>query len=318
MVSIKVISTEKKLLMGMAIFLIMLFHSSLLPVPCIEPVFRYGDVGVEIFALLSGLGVYFSLSKDNRVLAYYKRRVLRLLPPFLLVSITLGIFQLYAYHATWSHFISLITGFAPFRGDYTFWFVSFIGIFYILSPFLFRILQKMHIPFLYSAITFVLSYLISLIVNEFNDALMWIPRFAVFTLGMEIGKYIYKSNKDEEYAQHNVPRELMQSACVVILICSCLSITDFKMLYIRYILHYIIVCPLTVSLAILLAHASILRRMLSFMGDMSLELYLVHQHICIPIAGSIASNPYIITFVSILLAIGLAFSISLIIKLCIR
>ena len=51
--------------MGVAILLIMLFHSGMvLKDPTIFSVFRDGEIGVEMFALLSGMGIRRSLCKD--------------------------------------------------------------------------------------------------------------------------------------------------------------------------------------------------------------------------------------------------------------
>lgn len=79
--------------MGVAILFIMLFHSGIvLKDGTMFRIFRNGDIGVEMFAVLSAIGVFSSLKKNPSVIQFYKRRFLRIVPTYLLVAIPFGLF----------------------------------------------------------------------------------------------------------------------------------------------------------------------------------------------------------------------------------
>lgn len=46
-----------------------------------------GSVGVEFFVFLSGVGLYFSMSKDSNILHFFQKRIKRILPVYLMVAI---------------------------------------------------------------------------------------------------------------------------------------------------------------------------------------------------------------------------------------
>lgn len=46
-----------------------------------------GSVGVEFFVFLSGIGLYFSMTKDSNVLHFFYKRVKRILPTYAVVAI---------------------------------------------------------------------------------------------------------------------------------------------------------------------------------------------------------------------------------------
>ena len=86
----KLISTERAALMGFAILWVMFFHSAadLSNIPVIGIIKRFGNLGVDIFLLLSGLGLFYSANKisyeNNNIAAciknFYIKRLLRIVP----------------------------------------------------------------------------------------------------------------------------------------------------------------------------------------------------------------------------------------------
>ena len=84
------ISSARNILFGFATLIIMLFHSSI-RIPRRFPFLRFmkktGNLGVDIFLFLSAIGLYFSFSKNERVIDFYKRRMLRILPPLFLFNV---------------------------------------------------------------------------------------------------------------------------------------------------------------------------------------------------------------------------------------
>ena len=74
-----------------------------------------GSVGVEFFVFLSGVGLYFSMSKDSNILHFFQKRIKRILPVYLMVAIPYWIFAYLIYpfvykilHVKWSDWGQLL------------------------------------------------------------------------------------------------------------------------------------------------------------------------------------------------------------------
>lgn len=58
--------------------------------PFLEKLVWFGNYGVELFLFVSGIGMYFSLTKTNTNLGqWYKRRYIRITVPFILIAISI-------------------------------------------------------------------------------------------------------------------------------------------------------------------------------------------------------------------------------------
>lgn len=83
-------SRHRTSLMGVAAMLIVFCHASGF-VPDASPVLKKqmesGNLGVDIFLLLSGIGLFYSLaSRTKNIFAWYGHRYLRILVPYLLIA----------------------------------------------------------------------------------------------------------------------------------------------------------------------------------------------------------------------------------------
>lgn len=99
---LNLLSKYRTLLMGVAILWVMLYHSHVYVGTSrfLELFQRIGYGGVDIFILVSGFGVYFSIYKDNSILNFYKKRALRIFPYyypivfiFTVIAIQIGIWN---------------------------------------------------------------------------------------------------------------------------------------------------------------------------------------------------------------------------------
>ena len=116
------LSKYRSELMGFASILIVLFHSN--------TVFRYGiynqyykifiyqqNIGVEIFLIVSGIGLYFSLSKSNfNFKEYYIKRILNVYLTYLIISLPLFMFYNIKISGSVIDFIVDWTGIGFFTG----------------------------------------------------------------------------------------------------------------------------------------------------------------------------------------------------------
>lgn len=125
-------------------------HSTLfleLP-PVIGRLFVFGKEGVMMFFVLSGYLACTSIYRTNRMLHYYRNRVLRILPIFYAAIIIAIVYREFIlddmpndeYHLYWIRYFSGLNFFIPTREHewfnlYGWWAMSYFIIFYFIAPF---------------------------------------------------------------------------------------------------------------------------------------------------------------------------------------
>lgn len=98
------------------------------------------STGVDLFLLLSGFGIVYSLSRDSNPLSFYRKRFERVVFPYLVMGgihwilkdLLISSQSIGKFFLDWS-LLSFWT-----RGNRTFWYISLICILYLVSPFVFR------------------------------------------------------------------------------------------------------------------------------------------------------------------------------------
>ena len=193
-------------LMGLAMIWIVLYHSYINlsdithPIgKIISKIISIGYAGTDIFFLLSGLGLSFSLSKDKNISAFYKKRLLRIIPTFWFVVIltqiknmVMGNFQLVDL------FYSLLGLDFILFGNLYIWFIPAILICYLFFPLYYRLSIKYGIFIVFVAGS-VFSVILSLFltITSFQHILIFTVRLPVFFLGAYIGQLLVsgKNNK---------------------------------------------------------------------------------------------------------------------------
>ena len=100
-IKLSLISDYRSSIMGVGALLIVIFHLWLSLFAKIEYVSTIERViknicycGVDIFFLVSGLGLYYSLKKNNDVKQFYKRRFPKFILGFLIASVLVSLFTL--------------------------------------------------------------------------------------------------------------------------------------------------------------------------------------------------------------------------------
>lgn len=146
------LSIYRTQMMGIATIMIIICHScaSKVIMPSfLAYLFRFGNIGVDIFLFLSGIGLYYSLSKNNLnskedYMSFYKRRIYRIYIPYLMVFIpSCLVFMLLGEYSVCDSIFCLSTleYWLFHRGA---WFVSLIVLLYLVAPFLYRALIGKH------------------------------------------------------------------------------------------------------------------------------------------------------------------------------
>lgn len=82
------ISKYRTQLMGFAMLWIMIYHIGI-DVTFLNPITRSGYLGVDIFIFLSAYGLYHGFKKYSSIKIFYKKRILRILPTYYLVLLTI-------------------------------------------------------------------------------------------------------------------------------------------------------------------------------------------------------------------------------------
>lgn len=177
----------------------MFFHINNLAtsnIPIISSFLKVGNCGVDIFMLLSGFCLSLSFSNNPNTFLYYKKRIVRLIIPYLLISIPYYLYKNYTYTSlpdnsfNFSGFIKDLSGYSFwFEGSRTTWFVHAIIIMYLLFPVFYKIVKKNTI---YAISLLIISYIFVittyLYCPNYHLFSIAICRFPAFIIGMLIFK----------------------------------------------------------------------------------------------------------------------------------
>ena len=217
-------SKFRNAMFGFAAIWIVLFHGVQLDTVHFEggskmlyDILMCGNIGVDVFIFLSGIGLYFAYSKKPPILKFYGKRFLRVyLPYLLLVSpyiIDIYINKKIEADALWQALLTVNfwTGKAP---SVDFWYISVILAFYLLYPlihkFIFhdRLFFKKREPLLSSSACEFIRMLILVVLSVglavflfyvFSDAYKTVDRavsrLTIFIFGCYIGKFVKEKKR---------------------------------------------------------------------------------------------------------------------------
>lgn len=239
------------------------------------------SVGVEIFAFLSGMGLYFSMASNNGIFFFYKKRLRRIVPTYIIVSsITLVINDVLCDKGGWLKvvkdelFISLIT-----NGMILYWFIGYIMLMYLVYPMFYKILNKEKRTKNY-ILLLAISFLIILVLKKLNSELygnifLVINRIPIFIVGSYYGKKIYDNQSftfcDNVYITLGI---------VIFLFNTVISVISGKPLGLipNTFLKLLIAIPFMLALSVALSKidSEIVNNVLAWIGSISLELYMIH------------------------------------------
>ena len=139
---IQEISQYRTELMGVATLLVIFGHSAgngvVMP-GWMESLCGLASVGVDIFLLVSGLGLWYSLRKSDLtdrggVFAWYRRRYARILVPYLLISLVVNILAITRGSKTITTAILDITTINYWLNHRSAWFIAMLIPLYAITP----------------------------------------------------------------------------------------------------------------------------------------------------------------------------------------
>ena len=190
------LSKYRSQLMGAAILWVMLFHAQP-PVPFapLNALFRAGFGGVDIFIVLSAVGLVCSLSRRQQDrAAFLSRRAARILPAYFAVMVPYTLYLILSGRAGWSALIwncTLLYYWVQPRGAFN-WYVAGIMGFYASTPWCFaRWRRSRHRELLTLGAVLTGLALCQVLTHEgywqYTDVFFRIP---VYFLGLLLGFYV--------------------------------------------------------------------------------------------------------------------------------
>ena len=194
-----VLSKYRSELMGAAMLWVMLFHAADLtfPIPGLDLFRAAGFGGVDIFILLSAMGLSLSLSRrEQEYGAFLVRRARRILPAYFVVMVPYTLFLILRGQAPLSALVwnsTLLAYWVHTPGAFN-WYVSGILLFYVLTPWCFRRLRRSRHRVLWTAGAGAAAVAVChvLIQDEYWHYLDVFYRFPIFFLGLLMGLYVWE------------------------------------------------------------------------------------------------------------------------------
>lgn len=150
----KILSDYRTQLFGLAIISIIVFHyfedvlevyqTGLLHTVLRLVNYGLGNIGVEIFLFLSGIGLYFSMSRNSHIGQFYSKRFQRVLVPYLIWGMLYWPWKdfMLSHTSVGMFFLDYTTISLWTRGNRAAWYVNFILVMYLVFPLLFWLFRK--------------------------------------------------------------------------------------------------------------------------------------------------------------------------------
>ncbi len=253
--------------MGWAILWIMMLHFRFISLKPLGFIAQYGYAGVEIFMFVSGLGLYYSLQRNNSLLSFYAKRLKRIFPTYYIIGVVASVLLfhdgLLAYLWRYS-----TLGFWT-QTEYFEWYVPSILFLYLIAPlawWLFHRNQDILLLCISVAIA-VASYFIAekQLIDRSHFFLLY--RIPAFLFGMYIAKQIKSAGNNTAY----YICLLVGIPLFAVLFPKHHTIYEFKYFSVFFLLptFVLVFCLLSRYLG------SAVRHVTALIGNASLEVYLI-------------------------------------------
>lgn len=307
-IDLGIFSRHRGELMGVSILLIMLKHCFMgRYTDVFLKLARNGEIGVEFFMLLSGMGIFFSMDNNPHAGQFYKRRFMRILPSYLMVVGTFFCWQDLIKEFKPIEFISNILRIPFFtQGNRWFWFFVLIVACYLVAPLFYRWIKEGRFKFWHVLLLLlVVAVWCSLMdpsgaVRSLRLLLFRIPSFL---LGMMLGKRI-KENPVFEAG----PSPVAISGVAVLLFV--LSAFRHFMPELKFTVFFFSAPVLLYLFALLFEacarNAGWLNMAFGFLGALTWECYLLHETFILRYVKGFIGDPALWTLVSIAVTVPLA------------
>ncbi len=283
--------------MGFAMLIIILFHVALPRSDAFYGLRRMGNIGVDIFLFLSGIGLWFAWTKDKageaegffrRWADFYKRRLLRVYPTWLIIACLYYIPRYKHGLSLWAdgHGLLDLAGDILINWDFwlhdelTFWYIPAIMLLYVFAPPFMELIVR-HPLYRWAVVAMIVWPFLVQWVEPIHSyvghiEIFW-SRVPIFFLGISMGEMIKR--------KESVDGALWWLAGIIFLMTFVFSFYMEQYLHGRFplFLERLVYIPLVVtSLMLLNSLWALLPKavyaVFAWIGGVSLETYLIHSH----------------------------------------
>ncbi len=306
--------------MGIAIVCIMLCHNSLHVPEALVEIRSYisslFQCGVDVFMVLSGLGLYYSFTKTPNCKAFWKKRFIKILIPYVIVVLLYAfVYVGYFKNATLGSYLwaySLVSFFTD--ASLSIWFISAILLLYLIFPLLYVLLDKKTTLFRIGTYLIIIGCVTIAIVGTpkvlyiINE--IFISRLPAFLFGMFIAKRIHDNNLSQKV-------NVCSATCITLAVVSFALIACFMVLKPTFWWTVVRLLFLPFVFSVMMLSGTIMDKLnkktidkvLVFLGSITLELYLLHERILSTLnqfSMRYDLSPYLRSIVNNILAIVLS------------
>ena len=269
------LSQHRCFLFGIAILSVIFLHSPYTPkIKLLAFAREFLYIGVDIFILLSGFGIYKSLDK-NDLPVYIQNRKKRLYIPYLPFILVWMAVKGTAKHLSVSSILGNLTllGWYAGRGNQFNWYVQALLVLYILAPFIKAIVQKTTV--FQNHLLIIFFFIISMNFFE-TELLLLFTRIPLFVLGMILSK-----RHSDQKPISIVPYVLSMCVGAVVLLAAFrifpAALWDYGMYWYPMFLVVPGMCMMiTLVTDKLMVAFRCVYRFISHIGESSFEIYLIH------------------------------------------
>lgn len=291
-ISWNLVSKYRTELMGCSILGIILFHwyeNCMIhgkSINFILHLFSLGNRFVEVFLILFGMGLYYSFKKQENIKTFYLRRITKLLPTYLILGIPYWIyFDCFLNKMNIGQvfidisFISFIT-----EGNRRFWFIGLILGLYLFFPIFYKIIYKNVNEWIGVGEILILYFLTTILVWKSsptvyaNIEVAW-GRIPCFIVGIVLGKSIFEKKRIGLKTFLGIGIGLLGvfwglKISEHVLITNIINRSLFGI--VLGLIFLLILIIMMNALECFLIYEKFIRKILAFLGNITMEVYILH------------------------------------------
>lgn len=203
---LSLLSKYRTHIMGAAMMWVMWFHSYFSGTQngVMHFIHDIGFYGVDMFLMVSGMGLYYSMRKSKNVLDFYKKRAVRILPAYLIIAICWYLF--YKTDVLAGDKVLSILGINYWRGtifkrpEYFDWFIPTLIVFYLLTPLYDKLFQKASVKWKFTCLACLISPVLCIALYHLKLHPLYgsIVRIPIFLIGYCIGWFLYEKKEEQK------------------------------------------------------------------------------------------------------------------------
>lgn len=262
--------------MGVAILWVILFHANF-SIPHTGKLALYGYGGVDVFFFASGIGCRHSLNRNKDFLAFFKKRLKRIMPTYLIFLAGWTVYKILSGGMTFQEILGNLfcCGYICGMDNQFNWYMDALWIFYLIAPWLFLYAEKNAESNKKLGFMFVFLTIFSMVFINNSVWIIIVTRLPVFFMGM-----VFDIRGEQG-------KTITCRGFLVLLVCMILGFVLLSLFY-RYAPQYlwvygldwypfILITPgLCCLISVVLKYLKGLGTILSKAGEISFEIYLLH------------------------------------------